>query len=107
MTDHQHAALVERRPIVAATLAEAREAARQLAGPSAAIVHAYLQHQVTQPDWLDLAKHLAMELEFTMDTYAQDLSEHSCLEDFCWYRDGSAALAEFNAALLQAGDGAP
>ena len=107
MTDHQHATLTERRPQLTATLAEAREAARQLAGPSAAVVHAYLQQQATQPDWRELARQLAMELEFTMDTYAQDLSEHSCLEDFCWYRDGSAALAEFNAALLQAGDDAP
>ena len=44
---HQHADLAEQRQRPPhTTLAEAREAARQLAGPSAEIVHRYLQQQV-------------------------------------------------------------
>ena len=43
MVDHQHADLLERRTrLHSATLAEAREAARQLAGPCAEVVHRYL-----------------------------------------------------------------
>jgi hypothetical protein len=43
---HQHADLLERRRSpVHTTLTEAREAARQLGGPAAEIVHRYLQQQ--------------------------------------------------------------
>jgi hypothetical protein len=43
---HQHADLLNsRKPIPFTTLNEAREAARQLAGPNAEIVHRYLQQQ--------------------------------------------------------------
>jgi len=43
VTDHQHAELLERRQrLPTATLVEAREASRQLAGPCAEVVHRYL-----------------------------------------------------------------
>ena len=43
MSDHQHADLLERRQrLPVATLAEALEASRQLAGPCAEVVHRYL-----------------------------------------------------------------
>jgi hypothetical protein len=43
MSNHQHADLLERRQqLPAATLAEALEASRQLAGPCAEVVHRYL-----------------------------------------------------------------
>ena len=43
MSDHQHAELLERRQhLPTATLAEAKEAARQLGGAEAEVVHRYL-----------------------------------------------------------------
>ena len=43
MSDHQHAELLARREhLPVASLVEAKEAARQLAGPCAEVVHRYL-----------------------------------------------------------------
>lgn len=96
MSTHQHAALIERQPIVATTLAEAREAARQLAGPSAQIVHNFLRQQ---QDCRELAQRLALELRYCMDVLTERLGDHEDLDAFCWYRDGSEALAEFHAVV--------
>lgn len=95
MSTHQHAALIERRPIVATSLAEAREAARQLAGPSAEIVHRYLMQQ---QDCRELAQRLAEELRYCMEELAYHHQDFD-LDDFTWHRDGSAVLAEFDAVV--------
>ena len=94
MSTHQHAALIERRPIVATSLAEAREAARQLAGPSAEIVHRYLMQQ---QDCRELAQRLAEELRYCMELLTEE--EWGDLEDRAWYRDGTEALAQFDAVV--------
>lgn len=101
---HQHADLLERRQqLPAATLAEAREAARQLAGPCAEVVHRYLQQQANQPPWRELAGMLAAELRYALDVLARCHPDDD-LEDFTWYRDGSSLLAEYDATVAQAGD---
>jgi hypothetical protein len=99
MTDHQHAALTERQPITATSLADAREAARQLAGPSAQIVHNFLRQQT---DCRELAQRLALELRYVMDVLIERMDDREAPEDYCWFHDGTEALAEFNAAM--AGD---
>lgn len=82
------------------TLAEAREAARQLGGADAQVVHSYLRQQAAGVDWKALAGMLATELDFCMDA----LKEHhpdEALSDFAWFRDGSEAMAEFGAAVAR------
>jgi len=99
MTDHQHADLLERRQqLPSATLAEAREASRQLAGPCAEVVHWYLQQQVQSLDWQELASSLAVELRYSMGVLADHHPDDE-LSDCAWFRDGSEALAEFDAAM--------
>lgn len=80
------------------TLAEAREAARQLGGADAQVVHMYLQQQAAGVDWRAVAERLATELDFCMDELNQ---HHPDLDvtDLAWFRDGTEALAEFNAAV--------
>lgn len=103
MTDHQHADLLEQRQqLPTATLAEAREAARQLAGPCAAVVHAYLQQQAQAPAWHELAASLAVELRYSMGVLADHHPDDE-LSSYAWHRDGSEVLAEFDAALAQHG----
>ena len=80
------------------TLAEAREAARQLGGADAAIVHRYLQQQAAGVDWRAVADRLAVELRYSMDVLATHHPDEE-LTDFAWFRDGSEALAEFDAAV--------
>ena len=82
------------------TLAEAREAARQLGGADAAIVHRYLQQQAAAVDWREVAERLAVELRYSMDVLATHHPDEE-LTDFAWFRDGSEALAEFDAAVAR------
>ena len=104
MTDHQHADLLERRQrLPVATLAEAREAARQLAGPCAEVVHRYLSQQANEPNWHELASALAVELRYSMSVLALFHLEDD-LDDFAWHRDGCEVLAEFDAAVAKAED---
>ncbi len=103
MNEHQHADLLERREqLPTATLAEALEASRQLAGPCAEVVHRYLQQQAHAPAWHELAATLAVELRYSMGVLADHHPDDE-LTDYAWFRDGSEALAEFDAALAQLG----
>ena len=103
MSDHQHADLLERREqLPTTTLAEALEASRQLAGPCAEVVHRWLQQQAHAPAWHELAATLAVELRYSMGVLADHHPDDE-LSDFAWFRDGSEALAEFDAALARAG----
>jgi hypothetical protein len=104
MTDHQHADLLERRQqLPPATLAEALEASRQLAGPCAEVVHRYLNQQAQAPNWREMATTLAMELRYSMSVLALHHLEED-LDDFAWHRDGSEVLADFDAAEAKAGE---
>jgi hypothetical protein len=104
MTDDQHADLLERRQqLPPATLAEALEASRQLAGPCAEVVHRYLNQQAQAPNWREMAFSLAMELRYSMSVLALHHLDED-LDDFAWHRDGSDVLAGFDAAEAKAGE---
>ena len=91
-----------RRPMAdpSTTLAEAREAARQLGGADAQVVHMYLQQQAAGVDWRAVAERLATELRYSMDVLATHHPDED-LTGFAWFRDGSESLAEFDAAVAR------
>ena len=104
MTEHQHADLLERRQqLPPATLAEALEASRQLAGPCAEVVHRYLNQQANEPNWREMARVVATELRYAMSVLALHHLDED-LDDFAWHRDGSEVLADFDAAAAKAGE---
>jgi len=61
-------------------------------------VHWYLQQQVQSLDWQELASSLAVELRYSMGVLADHHPDDE-LSDCAWFRDGSEALAEFDAAM--------
>jgi hypothetical protein len=83
------------------TLAEAREAARQLGGANAQVVHDYLRQQAAGGDWRAVAERLATELDYSMDELAMHYPDEE-MTVFAWFNDGTAALNEFNAAVARA-----
>ena len=82
------------------TLAEAREAARQLGGADAEIVHRYLRQQAAGVDWVAVADRLATELDFCIGCLKEHHSDEE-LSGFAWFRDGTDALSEFDAAAAR------